>query len=80
MAACGTSGLVVGLLCAVLTRYLTPEPVVSMSTPRPSAYESALSVTYDWSAAFVILPAAGLLVGLFIGVALRLGGWRLRRA
>lgn len=69
-----------GLLCAVLTRYLTPEPVITMSTPRPSAYESALAVTYDWSAGFVILPAAGLLVGLLVGVALRLGGWRLKRA
>jgi hypothetical protein len=75
---CAASGLVVGLVCAVLTRYLTPEPVV-MPTRRGGAYESPLTISFDWSAGFAILPAAGLLVGLLVGVALHLRGWRLRR-
>ncbi|GAA4557112.1 hypothetical protein GCM10023175_60810 [Pseudonocardia xishanensis] len=80
LATFGSLGLVVGLVCAALTPYVTPEPVISMPMPRANAYESALSISYDWSPSLAILPASGLLLGLLLGVALHLRGWWLRRA
>lgn len=74
-------GLVIGLLCAALTRYLPLETFVAAPTShRMSAYESTLSITYDWSPLLAIPPASGLVLGLLVGLTFHLRGWRLRRA
>ncbi|MCO7192038.1 hypothetical protein ACFU8R_23815 [Pseudonocardia alni] len=77
----GSVGLGTGVLCAALTPLLPLESFTSAPTShRTSAYESTLSITYDWSPSLAILPASGLILGLIIGIALHVGGWRLRRA
>ncbi|GAA4540612.1 hypothetical protein [Pseudonocardia xishanensis] len=77
----GSFGLVIGLLCAALTPYLPIDTVMSAPTSHgTSAYESTLSISYDWSPILAIPPATGLIVGLLVGVAFHLRGWRLRRA
>lgn len=76
----GSLGLVVGLVCTALSPYVTPDPVISMPMRRTSAYESAVTVSYDWSPGLAVLPASGLLLGLLLGTVLHLRGWRLRRA
>ncbi|SDH18578.1 hypothetical protein [Pseudonocardia oroxyli] len=77
----GSVGLATGVLCAAVAPFLPLESVVDAPASHLSrAYESIISITYDWSPSPAILPASGLLFGLVVGVALHLGGWRLRRA
>ncbi|WP_337830830.1 hypothetical protein [Pseudonocardia sp. TMWB2A] len=75
----GGFGALLGLLCTVLAPTLSYEVVSYGSGHSDSAYESVLSLSYDWSPALLLMPAVGLVSGIVVAAALHHRRWTLRR-
>lgn len=79
----GSFGVAVGLICAVVARYLPFERVgwFSSTPPTSGAYSSTLTLTlnFDWFPSIVVLPGIGLVLGIVVALVLYRARWSLRR-